>query len=458
VANHSDTCDRWAREVGKPNSRYVKGRSIYVRDNKIYSWGSHFEMARLVGTREKGFFLINGDSYSNSTTTHQGYVRDAIRSQGIPSIIVPYSALERAEIDKDSIRPLEIREDGSENIPHSLTIPADAFPALRTIIYSMSADTIVDTAAIAGKKIQRRIRFKEYRSPQYGYDHSGNWTMIEPRGMVTLETPRVSFYEISASGQESYLGQFGNGAKENPDGSVTLNWTTYRHILGASLFTAAYKRGRTTVVERRWQSDDREGNWPLDADSRRYRQEWDTDVRCFRTQVEYYRDESKTVRGKFLSDFDENEPWPLYFLCELPRDNGKARTIADALESLKPGIVLANVGKEIKRQGDMFFIPMSELEKVKPIPFRYPDKNERIHGTNHIARESVKVHGIGTFVRGKIEHDSARRSWNGRILSRDHKTIKLDTWHLAIKNRVPERENSRGVIEQRAWSIEGRVD
>src|SRR5262249_48982026 len=72
-----------------------------------YSYGSHFELGRLVGKRNGGFFLLNGDRYSSSTTGHQSTTRGAVDSTGISSVIVPYTALHAAGIDLDSIPGLD---------------------------------------------------------------------------------------------------------------------------------------------------------------------------------------------------------------------------------------------------------------------------------------------------------------------------------------------------------------
>lgn len=56
-------------------------RNVFTRDMIAYSYGHHFPLAVFLGV-ENGdkYFLLNNDSYSRTTSSHQSYVRSAISS------------------------------------------------------------------------------------------------------------------------------------------------------------------------------------------------------------------------------------------------------------------------------------------------------------------------------------------------------------------------------------------
>ena len=114
---------------GKPakyNDRGHYGERVYVSGSAIFSYGRHFEMARVLyegkgRNRRPKMILINGERASNTTTKHQGYVRGEASRSGLPSCIIPYGALEAANIDLDSINVLDAQPDKWLTIDHAST-------------------------------------------------------------------------------------------------------------------------------------------------------------------------------------------------------------------------------------------------------------------------------------------------------------------------------------------------
>lgn len=150
----------------------------------------------------------------------------------------------------------------------------------------------------------------------------------------------------------------------------------------------------------------------------------------------------------FLSGFDENERRPSYFFCELP-PKARPTTVEEALEALKPDTVklAESMGREVKRQGDIFAIPMptltlAQLKKQGGVHIRRPKLVEQdgrlvwdgprptLLGTNHEATEVVRV-GKQTYARGTITHNP-----QGRRPDHARTTIGKQ-WHLILKNTVP---------------------
>ena len=120
-------------------------------------------------------------------------------------------------------------------------------------------------------------------------------------------------------------------------------------------------------------------------------------------------------------------------------------TLDEARESLKP----SHTYDSTPRQGDLFFIPIyGEPEGIYEKAYfilrsqrnweLYQEiKRPRIMGTRHEAQEMITSDGI-TYVKGYIKHPQ-------------HKTLKLDGWHIVRMNeaitsfQVPDRGTGGGI-------------
>lgn len=106
----------WVDQAGTDNPRWISENGVNIttghdyrtgnRDT-VYSYGYHFPMAVMMPDEEgnaRGWFLVNGDGYSNSTTRHQSELRGAIGQSGLPSVIVSFDAMTRAGIDRSTVK------------------------------------------------------------------------------------------------------------------------------------------------------------------------------------------------------------------------------------------------------------------------------------------------------------------------------------------------------------------
>lgn len=50
-----------------------KASNMFIEGDTIYSYGYHFKIAQRLNTND--IVIVNSDSYSNSTSKHQGHVR-----------------------------------------------------------------------------------------------------------------------------------------------------------------------------------------------------------------------------------------------------------------------------------------------------------------------------------------------------------------------------------------------
>lgn len=124
MSNHHQVVDRWIDVVlGKTDKSPLDGSRIHPYGDRIFSYGRHFELARLLRTKggKPRAFLLNGERYSNSTSGHQALVRGAVRSTGLPTAIIPHEAMNAAGIDLNSIVFVDITADRHEQIVHTST-------------------------------------------------------------------------------------------------------------------------------------------------------------------------------------------------------------------------------------------------------------------------------------------------------------------------------------------------
>lgn len=105
--------------------------NVFSHGDTIYSYGTHFAMGHLRRDAEgkPTLAILNGDTFSVSTTRHQSEVRAGVQRAEIPYLIVPFSSLDAARIDHKSIEIIATKADGYEyNFQASDTPPASMGP------------------------------------------------------------------------------------------------------------------------------------------------------------------------------------------------------------------------------------------------------------------------------------------------------------------------------------------
>lgn len=193
----------------------------------------------------------------------------------------------------------------------------------------------------------------------------------------------------------------------------------------------------------------------LNAHRREYNYECDTKY-FHRLGESVFRAEDYTT-GKwsyFLSGFDETASSNTtgYFISKLPR---RATSVEDAFLSLAPKSVQKAIaeGLEVKRQGDTFAIPATNIltRKVKNKQksglvtkafwgATYNTREYPMLNDSHAATEIGYVNKV-MYARGSLIHRPANRR-------PEHKRIKLgNVWHKIVFNTA-----------LGSWSTSGRVD
>lgn len=332
--------------------------------NRLYSYGTHFELARMIydGRGKPMLWLLNGEQSTTNTTKHQAEVRAALSGTDIPIVILPYDVLGEAGIVFDSIRLLDVQKDWSV----TTEIVKTEFP--KSAVWKYDAPALLPGTGGYLCADGRTRQWWEFDS----YDDRKDLPEIP---VVRKQTGRRMLHLNERSHDTWELFDL--------DGQVAYRRSTVRHYLGASLITAQVA-GRTS-------------------------------------------------RHRFLSGFDENETRPSYFFCELPRTS-KAVSVTDAYDDLKPSAVrqAEQMGRDVKRQGDIFAIPMPSLDRrTLTRQGAVYQKGGSLLGTNHVATETATLPGGLLLARGTLRHDPFGRR-------PDHKRVPLgNQWHAVLKNTVP---------------------
>lgn len=378
MASNSDRAQRWInRALGESavDLGNTQSATVFYYGDSIYSYGTHFEMARVMRDKrgEPTFILVNGDTYSITTSGHQSMVRSVIAGSGLPSIILPYSALAGAGVIDGSIRPIHIRADRTQTFHHD------------------QAET--PTGDIV--KEYKGTREEEYEDEEYvnEYDDNGLFKSFKKDAdghaikQTVTKTRTVSIMEPNP--ERRYLNPRTHNVAEWDEVDEVWRWTTTRHWLGDSLIYARI-RGR-------------------------------------RGQV------------KLLSSFDYQESGGLYFLCELPHrcpaDTVEDAIEALKPESVK---MAEEAGLTCTRQGDIFSIPTDlttrEVKRLTPWGKGRIVRRPHVLGTNHTATNVMFATKDRVYARGTMYHDP--EGWRGPDHAR-RRIGDGKTWHLLVRNTVP---------------------
>jgi len=82
--SHDQTCHVWAQQQAETHTGQSGDGRIRFEGPTIFSYGSHFPMARFIGEYEgKRVVLVNVDSYSSSTGTHKHCVSHALSNDDL---------------------------------------------------------------------------------------------------------------------------------------------------------------------------------------------------------------------------------------------------------------------------------------------------------------------------------------------------------------------------------------
>ncbi len=459
ASSSDDAIRRWSEIVrGITDKPPLKCSNIVVSGDRVFSYGSHFELARPLRDKRGKIvaYLLNGDTYSVTTSKHQSQVRNVMRyTPEIPSVIIPFSALDSAGVDRGSVRIVDVSEDRWETTRHhSDTRPEGAFMhrykrTERVRMTDAELEQILDDRhAKAVKEWEETTRaYSAPADPLYPASAKWHetWLKSHPEPPKRPSLSSVSEYErfksvplpdllVLKTSKNDWSPEI--TVTELPDGSKSYDWETRRHWLGESLIRAR--------VSWRTRHECRACNGTGRAIGPAQHDRWGW-PRCPDCDGAGGHTTTHHRWATYLSGFDHQESTPLYFFCELPY-RAMPRTVAEAYEALKPDPVqmAEQMGRHWSRQGDIFAIPTTldakalkargaRIERRAAANSQRPTNLPYILNTNHTATEVAYLPGGLTLARGLLYHDPAwRRPDHARRKMGDGKA-----WHIVIKNTVP---------------------
>lgn len=449
MTTHSQAISRYFEiMLGNTTRKSLASTSVFSQGDTLYSYGRHFTLCRAIrGKARKGqtapveLFLLNGDTYSNTTSRHQSHLRNEL-PRSVPSVIIPFTALTMAGIDDPgSVRLVEATSDRMLRTDHvTYEQPPRSKWETRDVTEWVNWTEVDQEAAAFKLHVQaqqsylQRLAYahqdKQGRMPgKPGYLLKGRgfwerWAAETPPPVRKMYADHPSYQ--FRNGYPRKIGETRHlmlgwqeikRIEQLDDGRTRYSWTTERHLLGESLITAEVRYNvRKKCTGCKWDDAAR------DVASGEHR-DW-----CKGTVST-----SRTRRAYFLSGFDANESRPSYFFCELP-PGVKPTTVAEAYETLKPPAVAAaeSMGRTVQRQGDIYAIPLAVTTRQLTKAGGVRTRAGRVFNTNHVATETIVLDGQ-TYGRGHLTHKPAGRA-------PDHARIKLGdgkTFHLLVKNMVP---------------------
>jgi hypothetical protein len=400
----SDVARRWVDVTEGAAEKHLWNPRIPVYDGRLYAFDRNFELVRAIKNKsgKVTHYILNGDELrvpfnfggggwgwgGGGTTTHQAWVRNHL--VGRKQVIIPFTALEESGVEIDSIKIIDVLPDRNEEIHHrTKEFPSGAIWHNEPIMQSFELT-----------REERAAWLKKF--PWYDGRHGGRkYTVDDFPEWAKFEQRKVGTKQVLRTNRRTWSPEI---TVTNTDEGTVYEWETHHHWLGESLIYAKVT----------WKTEDGK---------------------------EHHR------WAYFLSGFDHQEPMPLYFFAEMP-PRVKPTTVAEAYEFLKPEPVLLaeQMGRKISRQGDIFAIAApsfdrrtlrkmgAAFEKRSEMRERGQEPRAMLLGTNHRATEVARMPNGSTLARGQLYHDPIGRE-------KDHVARKLgdgQTWHLIIKNTVPD--------------------
>lgn len=150
-----------------------------------------------------------------------------------------------------------------------------------------------------------------------------------------------------------------------------------------------------------------------------------------------------TSRVQFLIGMDGATPYAVQVISRL-------NTVDEAFQWLMPNLVKRAIveGKEVKRQGDWFFIP---TDRQPVVHIHGEDYGARPYTTNRLYRGAFLVYSLA-----QTRHWASQVCYQsvfslpcpaplvkGKVTTPDHPPLHLEDWHIGVRNRSHPWRNTR---------------
>lgn len=409
------------------------GHLVYVRRDGARSRA--FGPVLLGRHNPNGVFVLNGDGFRDGNATDwQTRLRNHIQQHDYPHIIIPYAAMDGAEIQWETVRPIHVT--------------ADRWETVRTNVEGnpLTAD---EAAKHTGQPVQTGWR------NTYEMRKDGNtWRFIR-------QVQRQDPLELGPPQQLRLRIHRENGRADFVNTSVDFNgqlyWEENVHRLGASLFSAVGEDGRRHKFISAFDTNEPQPMYflaqlPDGSGATTYEEALDA---LAPPLVHEARAQGRAVgrQGDVFAIETNLTDEEVYAL---------ART------RVRREVVLwsDDVREISRRMAEGIPWPMPVLGEVRSLQdcpcgcghrrwYGHSDRARRalmIYGTAHTADEVVVTTKGVTYIRGTMYHDPQLET-TGRM--REHRAVDLrdvapeSRWFLAVRNTVP-RRRPRPRVEENA--------
>lgn len=388
---YSDVIRRWVDiNEGRTTEPYLWNARVPVIAEKLYAFDRNFELVRAIRNKSGKrvtHYVLNGDLLGantwGGTTSHQWIVRNALINTK-PQVIIPFTALEEAGIDIDSIQIIHVLDDRNETISHhSETFPEGAV---------WHTQGVWEVRELTKEEQALWLKRQPYYTtlPDWAKTHR-----VQVGTKQVLHTGRADWSEVIT-------------VTTNGDGERVYDWQTHHHWLGESLI-----RARVT-----WKTEDGKDH-----------HRWAYFLSGFDHQepmpLYFFAEMPPRVKPTTVAEaYQFLKPEPVLLAEQMDRRISRQGDIfAIATPSLNR--------RTLTKMGAAF-------EK----------RSQRVSGkvmaqlldTNHCATEVARMPNGVTLARGMLYHDPVGRD-------ADHVRRKMGDgqgWHIIIKNTVPDAIAGRG--------------
>ncbi|GAH18440.1 unnamed protein product [marine sediment metagenome] len=151
------------------------------------------------------------------------------------------------------------------------------------------------------------------------------------------------------------------------------------------------------------------------------------------------KEHTDPTERRYLMGLDEKH----LFISGLPKED--INTVGEAHQALKHGAVVEaeGEGREVKRQGEYFFIPLTEKEEREFLAKVDGDKEIKCK-KDKLSRRGQRPH----FIKRLIRMRRRRKVYaHGTVTHEQHNPLILNNWHMVYRNRETESPGIGGFVD-----------
>ena len=154
-------------------------------------------------------------------------------------------------------------------------------------------------------------------------------------------------------------------------------------------------------------------------------------------QIKEYTDPTER---RYLMGLDERH----LFISGLPKED--INTVAEAHQALKHKAVIEaeKEGKDVKRQGEYFFIPLTKEEEKEFMVKVKQEKRLRKTLRGRLQRLGHRAHFIRRMI---VMRRGTKRYAQGHVTHEQHEPMYLPSWHRVYKNRETSSPGINGFVD-----------